>query len=245
MIKDIDGYIHLNKRNLNIDITHANFQGVPAKQMHLRIDDIGNNKENLIVTGRINASVQKMMNYIMSSPLKTKLSLLKMLSVKGTALLNLRVEAPLYPENDTVLAQGNATFKNNTIIVNHELSKFTVKNLSGELMFNEAGVTDSSLSANILENPMKIKVQSVKQPKPATTITINGKCSVESLKDQFKLPIFDLADGSFLVNAELKLTDKPSEGDSISLSSSLEGLAIHLPAPWEKRLMKKLPKFKY
>lgn len=241
VIKDIDGYIHLNKRNLNIDIVHANFQGVLAKQMHLRIDDIGKNKENLIVTGRINASVQKMMNYILASPLRKKLSLLKMLSVKGTALLNLRVEAPLYPENDTVLAQGKAIFKNNTIIVNHKLSKFTVKNLSGELMFNEAGITDSSMSANILENPMKIKVQSIKQPKPATTITVNGKCTVDSLKEQFKLPIFALADGSFLVNAELKLTDKPSDADSINLSSTLEGLAIHLPAPLGKEADEKTP----
>lgn len=241
VIKDIDGYIHLNSRNLNIDIVHADFQGVLANQMHLQIDDIGKNKENLIVTGKVDASVQKMMNYIMASPLKKKLSLLKMLSVKGAALVNLRVEVPLYPENDTVLAQGNVAFKNNTVVVNHELSKSNVKHLSGELMFNETGVTDSSLSANILENPMNIKVQSIKQPKPATTITVNGRCAVESLKDQLNLPMLALVDGSFLVNAELKLTDNPSEADSISLSSSLEGVAIHLPPPLGKEADEKTP----
>ncbi|KTD06601.1 transmembrane protein [Legionella gratiana] len=241
VIKEIDGFIHLNKRNLNIDIVHANFQGVPANQMHLRIDDIGKNKENLIVTGKIDASVQKMMNYVMASPLKKKLSLLNMLSVKGSALLNLKVEAPLYPENDTVLAKGNVAFKNNTLVVNHELSKFTVKNLSGELLFNETGVIDSSLLANIFENPMNIKVQSVKQPKPATTITVNGKCTVDSLKNQLKIPVLAFANGSFLINAELKLTDKPSEPDSINLSSSLEGVAIHLPTPLGKEADEKIP----
>lgn len=67
----------------------------------------GKNKENLLVTGKIDASVQKMINYVMASPLRKKLTLLKMLSIKGSALLDLSVQVPLYPENDDVLAKGN------------------------------------------------------------------------------------------------------------------------------------------
>ncbi|OEH46907.1 hypothetical protein lpari_02109 [Legionella parisiensis] len=50
-----------------------------------------------------------------------------MLSIKGSALLDLSVQVPLYPENDDVLATGNVTFKNNTIKVNHELARFLYK----------------------------------------------------------------------------------------------------------------------
>ncbi|WP_454782589.1 YhdP family protein [Legionella sp. WA2022007384] len=235
VVKEIDGYIHLKNRNLNIDIVHANFQGVPAKQMFLRIHDIGKNKENLLVTGKIDASVQKMMNYVMASPLRKKLSLLKMLSVKGAALLDLSVQVPLYPENDEVLAKGNVTFKNNTITVNHELGQFAVRNVSGGLMFNETGITDSYLFASILGHPMNIKVQSVKAPKPATTIAITGKCTVDSLKNQFKLPFLSVVDGSLDMNAVLKLSDKPSDADSISFTSSLEGLEVNLPEPLGKK----------
>ncbi len=235
VIKELDGYIHLKNRNLNIDIVHANFQGVPVKQMYLRINDIGKNKENLLVVGKIDASVQKMMNYVMASPLRKKLSLLKMLSIKGSALLDLNVQVPLYPENDDVLAKGNLTFKNNTITVNHELGQFAVQNLSGGLMFNETGITDSYLFASILGHPMSIKIQSVKLPKPATTIAIKGKCTVDSLKNQFKLPFLTLVEGSLDVNTILKLSDKPSEADSISFNSSLQGLDINLPAPLGKK----------
>ncbi|KTD67445.1 transmembrane protein [Legionella steelei] len=241
VVKEIDGYIHLKNRNLNIDIVHANFHGVPAKDMHLRIDSIGNNKENLLVNGTIDASVQKMMNYVMASPLRKKLSLLKMLSVKGTALVKLSVQVPLYPENDDVLAKGNVTLKKNTLLVNYELAQFAARNLSGTLMFDEAGVTDSYLFADILGHPMNIKIQSVKLPKPATTIAINGKCSVDSLKNQFKLPLFDLVEGSFNANALLKLSDKPSEADSISFNSTLEGLDVNLPAPLGKKSDTKAP----
>ncbi len=241
VVKEIDGYIHLKNRNLNIDIVHANFQGVPAKQMFLRIYDIGKNKENLLVTGKIDASVQKMMNYVMASPLKKKLSLLKMLSVKGSALLDLSVQVPLYPENDEVLAKGNVAFKNNTITVNHELGQFAVRNVSGGLMFNETGIIDSYLFANILGHPMNIKIQSVKDPKPATTIAITGKCTVDSLKNQFKLPLLSVVDGSFDMNAVLKLSDKPSEADSISFNSTLEGLEVNLPEPLGKKSDTKAP----
>lgn len=241
VVKEIDGYIHLKNRNLNIDIVHANFQGVPTKDMHLRIADIGKNKENLLVNGTIDSSVQKMMNYVLASPLKHKLSLLKMLSIKGSALLNLSVLVPLYPENDEVLAKGNVAFKKNTIMVNYELAQFAVRNLSGQLMFNETGVTDSYLFADILGHPMNIKIQSAKLPNPATTIAINGKCSVDSLKNQFKLPLFDLLAGSFEANALLKLSDKPTEADSISFTSSLEGLDVNLPAPLGKKSDAKVP----
>ncbi|MBI2785462.1 MAG: TIGR02099 family protein [Legionella longbeachae] len=241
VIKEIDGYIHLKNRNLNIDIIHANFNGVPTKQMNLHIADVGKNKENLIVTGKILAPVQKMVNYVMASPLKKKLSLLKMLSIKGTALLNLRVEVPLYPENDEVLAQGNIIFKKNSITVNHELGKFPVDQLSGELMFNETGVADSSLYANILGHPMNIKIQSVKSPQSALTIAIDGKCSVESLKNQFKSPVLAFIDGSFFIKTVLRLTDKSSETDSISINSSLEGLAVNLPTPLGKKSDTKAP----
>lgn len=240
-IKEIDGFIHLKNRDLNIDIVHANFQGVPTKEMHLRINDIGKNKENLLVTGKIDASVQKMINYVMASPLRKKLTLLKMLSIKGSALLDLSVQVPLYPENDDVLAKGNLTFKNNTITVNHELAHFPVQNLSGELMFNETGITDSYLFAAILGHPMNIKIQSIKTPVPATTITLNGKCTVDSLKNQFKLPQLALVDGSLDVNAVLKLSDKPSEADSISFNSTLEGMDINLPAPLGKKSNEKTP----
>lgn len=133
------------------------------------------------------------------------------------------------------------TFKNNTITVNHELAHFPVQNLSGELMFNETGITDSYLFAAILGHPMNIKIQSIKTPVPATTITLNGKCTVDSLKNQFKLPQLALVDGSLDVNAVLKLSDKPSEADSISFNSTLEGMDINLPAPLGKKSNEKTP----
>ncbi|WP_050805596.1 YhdP family protein [Legionella drancourtii] len=235
IIKEIEGNIHLKNRNLNIDILNADFQGVPVKQMNLRIDDIGKNKENLLISGSIYAPVQKMVNYVMASPLQARLTLLKQLSIKGAAQLSLNLEVPLYPENDTVLAKGDLTFKNNSIVVKHEFVKFTLEEVSGELFFNEDGVNDSSLVATALDHPLNIKIQSVKAPKPATTISVDGTWTVDSLRSKFNLAIFSLMKGSFPVNAILKLANKPTEADSINFNSSLYGLTVNLPAPLGKK----------
>ncbi len=234
LIKDIEAYIRVKNRNLDIDIVNADFQGALVKQMNLRIDDIGNDKENLLIHGIVNAPAQKMMNFILVSPLSEKLNALKMLSMKGLLLLNLRLEIPLYPENDDNLAKGDLTFKNNTIRVKHQLSEFLLEDVSGDLSFNEHGVTHSVLTANALDYPLNIKIQSVNSPKPATVISVDGECSVESLKNRFKLPVLSLLKGMFFINAILKLSDNPDDWDNMNLKSSLKGLAINLPAPLSK-----------
>ncbi len=240
-IKDIQGTLRLKNRDFSVDILNADFQGVPAKQLTLSINDIGKNKENLVLNGTMDASLQKMLNYVLGSPLKKKLALLKQLSAKGTALLNLYVEVPLYPENDTVLAKGDLTFNKNSILVNHNFVKFNTENVTGKLFFTEEGVSDSTLEASVLGHPLNIKVKSVKTPISATTIAVDGHWTIDSIKTQFNAPILDLLSGSFPFNLILKLADKPNNPDTLSFKSNLEGLNINLPAPLGKTHKDKMP----
>lgn len=241
VIKDLEGTIQLKNRNLNIDLVHADFQGVITRQMNVRIDDIGKDKENMIINGSVHAPVQKMVNYVMASPLKTKLEPLHQLSIQGSAGLNLTIEVPLYPENDKVLAKGDLTFDNNSIKVKHKLVNFTLEEVSGQLFFNEDGVSDSSLTAIALDHPVTIKIKSVKTPKPATTIAVDGNWSVPSLKNQFNLPLFSFLKGSFPITAVFSLANNSNVADTLSFQSSLEGLEVNLPSPLTKKRQDKAP----
>lgn len=241
IIKEIDGTIGLKNRNLNIDINHANFQGVPAKQINLRIDEIGKNKENMVINGNIQAPIQKMLNYVMASPLQNKLALLNQLSLKGTAQLGLNIQVPLYPENDDILVKGNLVFNDNKVLVKHDFVSFTLEDLTGKLFFNEDGVSDSNLQASALGQPLSIKVQSVKTPIPATTIEVGGTWTSGLLKKHFNLPILSVVKGSFLINTIIKLANHSSDPSTISFHSSLEGLAINLPPPLGKEQHEEAP----
>lgn len=240
-VKEIESTINLDHRNLLIAINHADFQGVPVKEMNLRIDDIGKDKENLLIHGRVQGSAQKMRNYILASPLKEKLNQLKMLSMKGLLFLDLRLEIPLYPENDENLLRGLLVFKDNTLVVKHRLKEFALEEVTGDLSFDEHGVTHSALQASAWGYPLTIKVASVKSPKPVTNLLIDWECTVESIKNHFKSSVLSLLKGRFFINAILSLPENPHDPMSINLKSSLHGLAIHLPEPLGKKQEESLP----
>lgn len=221
IIKDLEANLHVKNRNFNVDIINADLQGVPVKQMNLRIDDIGHDKESLVIAGSVHGSLQKMIYYVIASPLKNKLALLQQLTTKGAAALNLKLEIPLYPENDTLLAKGDLTFKNNAMEVRYDAMKFNLEHINGQLFFDQEGVNESTLSATTLGHPLAIRIQSVKNPKPATTITIDSEWTAESLKNQLNMPLFSIPQGSFPIHVVLSLANKESDADTITLNSSL------------------------
>ncbi len=235
LVTNLEGYIRVKNRNLEIDIVNGDFQGVPVKQMNLRIDDIGNDRETLFLHGIVNGQAQKMLNFVLASPLKEKLSKLKMLTLKGLMLLNLRIEVPLYPENDTNLVQGDVTLKDNKALIKHQAGDFSVDEISGALSFNEQGVTHSALTASILGYPINIKVESTDLPKPATTVSLEAQCTVESLKNKFDSSLWSLFKGGLSLRALFKITADPNDFDNMVLVTDLKGLAINLPEPLGKR----------
>lgn len=241
LIKDLEGYIKLKNRNLDIDIIDGDAQGTLLKQMNLRIDDIGKDRETLLIHGIVHGKAQQMLNFVMNSPLKKKLSALKILLIKGMLSLNLRLEIPLYPENDDNLARGELTFENNIINIKHQMGDFSVRDVTGNLLFNEKGIQDSALTARAFGYPLNIKIQSEKSPQPLTAISIEGECTVESLKKKLHLPIFSVLKGNILAKALLKITDDPNDLDNMKLSSDLIGLAVDLPVPLGKTYKEKTP----
>lgn len=241
LIKDLEGYIKLKNRNLDIDIINGDIQGVPLKQMNLRIDDIGKDRETLLIHGIIHGQAQQMLNFVMTSPLKKKLSALKMLTMKGLLSLNLHLEIPLYPENDDNLARGELIFKNNVINIKHQMGDLAVENVTGNLFFDEKSISDSSLNANAFGYPLTIKIKSDKSPQSLTAILIEGECTVESLKKKWNLPVFSVLKGNILAKALLKITDDPNDLDNMKLHSDLIGVAVNLPAPLGKTYKEKAP----
>lgn len=241
LIKDLEGYIRLKNRNLEIDIVNGDAQGVPLKQMHLRIDDVGKDKETLLIHSIIDGPAQKMLNFIIASPLKEKLIKLKMLALKGAFLLDVNIEVPLYPENDDNLVKGKVTLKDNEIQIKHQMASLPIEDVNGTLSFDETGVIESSLVGTAFDYPLDIKIQSNKHPQSSTLISIIGECTIASLKSKFNLPIFSVFKGLVSIKALFKITADPNDLDNVIVNSTLEGLAINLPAPLGKKYKEQTP----
>ncbi len=234
IIRDIDTNITLNKRTLDFDVLHANLSGILASQANLRIDDLGMDKETLLLHGKVDVPASILKHYILTSPVKTHLSKLEKLDLSGLLGLDLRLEIPLYPQNDEVLALGAITFNDNEATFHHVLNDVVVSHLSGLLEFNEHGIIDSKLNARLLGDPVAIHLQSVSVPQPSTLVNIEGDTTIDLLREKFDLPLLSFMEGHLSVAGQLTLTDNPNDLDHMQISTPLKGVGIDLPAPLGK-----------
>lgn len=234
LAEDAEAFVSIDKRQAEADIVHARLQGTVLTNGNIRITDIGLNHENLLFHSMITAKAQNALAYVLSSPLSKKLSALTMLHMSGKIDLDLKLEAPLYPENDNVLALGDITFHHNQIDVKHALGKVSLDHLDGSLHFDQAGILGSRLNAMLMDYPVSILLQSVGNPAPSTQVNIKARLAMETVRSKLNLPILDLIQGDFWLSAMLTLTDEPNDLDHVTVSSSLTGVAIDLPSPLGK-----------
>jgi uncharacterized protein (TIGR02099 family) len=241
LAKDLDVYMRVDKRNLEADIVHSNLQGIIGHNSNIRIDDIGLDKEVLLLRTQTEAKAAKFLSILMASPLNKKLSALSMLKMQGLLKLDLKLEAPLYPENNTILAVGDINFHNNQVSVHHSLDEVDLNNLTGYLQFNQAGILDSNLKATILNCPANLVIRSIHEPISYTEVKIAGQASAEVLSKKFNLPIFALMQGSLWMESTLKLIDDPNAFGHLNVQTTLAGLEIDLPPPLGKAAETKTP----
>lgn len=241
LTRDVDAFLKMDKRDLNINIHHANLQGVSVDNMNLRIDDIGLDYETLLIHGKIKAQAQKMLAYVFDSPLNDHLSRLKPLKLEGLLGLDLKIEIPLYPQNDVVLTQGEVTLENNQLALYQGTSKIVLDNLTGLLTFNEKGILKSTLQSTFGGNPLTMMIHSIKKPKPSTEVILGGSVSIDTLRETAPLPLFDIIKGKMRLNGVLTLTDDPNDYDHLLMRSTLKGVRVDLPVPFGKAANAALP----
>lgn len=238
---NVDGYLRFDNRLMEIDIQHGVLSGIDLNPMNLRIDGLGLGKETLLVHSRIETAGKNLTHLIFSSPLKSKLIRMKKMKVEGNVGLDLQLEIPLYPENDDVLALGQLTFEDNTLIVHHPLKEMHVNHIRGNLDFTEHGVTQSELKASIMGDPVNAYVQSIRGKNPYTQIRILGDTTVDMLNTNYNLPLFSLMQGHLGIESILTLTDDPNDFDHVRINTLLEDVDIDLPKPLGKMTGEKTP----
>lgn len=239
--KEVDASFQWDKRNLEINLHHANVQGTIADNTNLLIKDIGLNREVLWIHSIIKAEAKSALEYILASPLAQKLILLKALQLSGNLNIDLHLEVPLYPENDEVLALGDLQLQDDQLLLNHIIKDLTLNHLYGNLQFNQAGIVRSVLSAQIATDPIHFAIRSIKEPIPSTEIKFDAQTSVQGLKKQFNLPFLSILQGHTDVSGLLLLTDQQDDLDHVYLNSSLQGVSINLPPPLGKTAKEVVP----
>ncbi len=237
LTKDLDVYLRINKRALEADAVHPDLQGVT----NVLVNDLGSDREVLLIHTQASTNADKALTYIMNTPLRQKLSALNALKLSGLFDLDFKLEAPLYPENTTILALGDIHFNHNKVDVHHGIGDLELNDLTGSLQFDQQGVSNSDMQALIFNNPTKLAIRSIHKPIPYTEIKVAGKTTIDSLNKSINLPMLSLLHGDLQLDGVLELTDDVNDLDHLRVATSLEGLGIDLPFPFGKTDKTKKP----
>lgn len=229
-----DAHLTVNKRMLNADITKGNLaQNVPVKQLSIHVSELGLGQETLLVHGHVEALGNDMLQYVLHSPLQKKLKKLAVLSIEDQLDLDLALAVPLYDEG-TLSVNGSLLFDKNDLTVNLALAPIVLKEILGTLFFNEQGISQSLLQANLWNTLTRLQLQTVEHPKPSTEIRFSSDFDIAVLQEQWRSPLLQSLQGHFPVEGLITLVDDGKQWDSIELTSGLTPLAIDFPPPFAK-----------
>ena len=232
--QNVEADLTLNRRDLQVDVKHVDLLGVMLENIRLAIPAIGLGQEALLLHANIVAPGDKIKQYIFNSPLKDHLSLLHAVDVDGDVGLDLHLDIPLYPERDHVVAQGLMKFDDNKAAIHGLLHELPVSHVAGDLAFNEYRITDGQLIGTIHGDPLTIHSVAIQTPIPHTQIQIQGKTTVQELRQMFGWSGLQLMSGHMDLQGLISLFDGDTQSDSLILTSSLEGMSLNLPSPLGK-----------
>lgn len=232
--RNINAYLSVDKRQLDVNIQHADLNDIVVDNMNLRMDDIGLEYDTLLLHGKIAATAEQLLAYLFKTPIGRHLSRLKSLDLRGLLGLDLKIEVPLYPENDDVLTQGVIQFDHNQAMIHFGAERLPLNNLTGSVAFNEKGVSESTVTATIMDSPVAIRLQPIQQPKPALQAVLQGKSTVKALRQMLHLPLLALMKGPLDLDVILTLPTDANEMDHLQIHSSLQGVRVALPEPLGK-----------
>ncbi|MDP3561670.1 MAG: YhdP family protein [Legionellaceae bacterium] len=232
--RDIDADLVVNKRMLIANIDKANLQGVLLSKTNLVVNDIGLGREALLIHGQVDASGEQIKKYVFETPLRDRLSRWSVVDIHDDLALDLRLEIPLYPESDHVIALGNLAFDKNSVVIHFPITHITVDDVDGVLQFNEFGLTDGELRATVNGAPASLRAQSIIEPKEGTVLSLEGEANIEYLQKIIPSPALALLSGHVNLAALWTIYPSADDPDQLHLDSNLEGVAIDLPKPLGK-----------
>lgn len=232
--RDIDADLEFNKRTFTANVSHANLKSLQIKKLNLAVNNIGYGTESLLIHGEVEAPGPDIKSYIFATPLKSRFARWESINIADPYWVDIKLDIPLYADNDHISAIGEMVFSENPVRIDFLKNHILVKDVSGNLKFNEYGLTDGELKGFVDQSPLSLHARAMIEPQEKTMLAIQGETSIETLKKLTNASILNLFTGSCTVSGLWTIYPTTSIADTLHLETNLEGVAISLPAPLKK-----------
>lgn len=226
----LDAQLFFNKRVMSAHIKHALIEKNNVSNLSLLIKPLGTEKQSLLLTVNDQFDSSSLVNFVLNTPLKNKLNMLSTMDFSKKIILDLNLTIPLYDNEKHKPLWGSIKFNNNSLDFSPTLD-MNLSAIKGELLFNEKGIINSQLSANLLSYPLDFSIENQTLSPTGLMIMGKGKMSIRQLKDKYRfLPIDDF-EGTLSYKGSLFFPDDKPE-TVVNLSSYLNEIQTKLPPPF-------------
>ena len=236
-MNNVNGDIVFDRYNFKVNGASGKWGNVPFTQIKAEIPNL-NGKVVVNVQGESKTGANLALTDLRQSPVNNMLGgLFAQAQSTGTLNARLKLSFPL-AELDKTTVQGNVSLNNNDVRLQSALPLF--EKAQGNINFNESGFSLVGVNAQFLGGPIKLDGGSRKLPAKSTEanplIRIQGQATANGMRQAKEIPwlnaLAQQANGSTNYTASLGFKGGQSE---LSIQSQLQGLALNLPSPLNKR----------
>jgi len=182
----------------------------------------------LQINGEVEGQFADALGFLQQTPLNATMGpLINAVTTEGVTKVGLDIDLALNEKGYTKL-NGNAHLNQAKLKV--KAVDLWLSKINGVLKFNEHGVYSDTINAVALDNPVKITIDNTTTQ---TNVNATGRTTTDSLKKQFKMPVWDAATGALDYRLKLELPIDNS-APTLQVQSDLVGVALDLPGKLAK-----------
>jgi uncharacterized protein YhdP len=242
-LRGVSGQLVLDRAALQLSALQGGIEGAPNVQLSeasIRIDDM-NPGAVLVVNARAQGPGQELLGFVRNSPLNAMTDqALAQTRASGSASVQFQLSLPFSDLPATRVA-GSVQLQGNDLHISPDAP--LLGRASGSVQFSETGFSVSAAQARLYGGEVRFEggLRPDANGQPRLQFRGQGTASAEGLREAnlgFVSRLFDNASGSAAYTAQLGFRAGLPE---LQISSNLQGMALHLPAPLDKSADASLP----
>jgi uncharacterized protein (TIGR02099 family) len=231
VLSKIQGKITFDRESMVIDAESGETAGIPVSKVKARIPDLLSQDVMLDIDGNASGPAQDMLHYLSVSPVLEWIgNFTQDTKITGNTKVKLKLELPLFHPYDAKVA-GEVQLAGNDVALIRDLP--LLSQVSGRIDFNERGLSLNALKGGFLGGT--VGVVGGTQKDGVIRIRAEGQLNIDGVRRAY--PQIELrhllarVDGTAPYSAVIQVKGKQTD---VWVDSTLQGLAMRLPAPLSK-----------